>query len=115
MDAQIRIRITFRALIEQTKVPVETNRLHKDQRNGASVFEIEFLISNERFRYGFAVSGKGIEEEWLFRKRIKGLEARIFTREGQNITPNSPSRKWFKAFCATHSPQYTLPEGLRRV
>lgn len=90
--------------VEQTKVPVETNRLHKDQRYGASVFEIEFLISNERFRYGFAVSGKGIEEEWLFRKRIKGPEARIFTREGQNITPNSRQEDGLRPFAPRTRP-----------
>lgn len=81
--------------VEQAGVPVETNRLREDQRNGVSVFEVEFLMreSEERFRYGFAVSSNGVEEEWLFRKRAKGPEARIFEREGQDINPNSRQEK----------------------
>ncbi len=81
--------------VEQAGVSVETNRLREDQRDGASVFELEFLVreQEERFRYGFAVSGSGVEEEWLFRKRARGPEACIFEREGQNIFPNLRQEK----------------------
>ena len=81
--------------VEQAGVSVETNRLREDQRDGASVFELEFLVreQEERFRYGFAVSRSGVEEEWLFRKRARGPEACIFEREGQNISPNSRQEK----------------------
>ena len=84
--------------VEQTRVSVETNRLREDQSDGPSVFEIEFVIEEERFRYGFAVSGNGIREEWLFRKRSKGPEARVFTREGQKISPNSRQEDGLKPF-----------------
>ncbi len=90
--------------VEQAEVPVQTNRLRADQRDGASVLEVEFLIQEACFRYGFAVSSKGVEEEWLFRKRLKGKEATIFKREGQVITPNPRQEKGLESLTSRTRP-----------
>lgn len=84
--------------VEKAKIPVDTNLLRKDLRQGSSVFEVEILIGEDRYRFGFAVNEDGIEEEWLYRKRPKGKEANIFIREGQEIVPNQRQEEGLKPF-----------------
>lgn len=84
--------------VEHPEIPVDPFRLNADSRKAASVFEIEFLLNDERFRYGFALSKSGVEEEWLFRKGLKGKSAKIFSREGKNITTNPRQEKGLEPF-----------------
>lgn len=86
------------AKVENPTIPVEPFRLHTESRNEPSVFEIEFLLADIRYRYGFALSKSGIEEEWLYRKAKKGATAKIFTREKQNIVPNKRQEKGLEPF-----------------
>jgi uncharacterized protein len=46
-----------------------------------SRFELSFIMEGVRYQYGFAVSSKGVEEEWLF-AYPKGSPQRWFQRSG---------------------------------
>ena len=74
---------------EEQEIPAEPFRLSVKTAKEASVFECTFLLDGMRFRYGFAVDKHAVQEEWLMRQRIGHKEARLFTREGQNIDVNS--------------------------
>jgi len=51
-----------------------------------SFFELEFLIDETKYRYGFEVSQKKINAEWLFSlPKSKRKDIELFTREEQNI------------------------------
>lgn len=51
-----------------------------------SFFEIEFLIDNTKYRYGFEVTGKEVHAEWLFSlSKGKRTERELFLRESQEI------------------------------
>jgi hypothetical protein len=41
-----------------------------------------------RFRYGFRADKQHVQEEWLMRQKVGHKEARLFTREGQEIDVN---------------------------
>ena len=57
-----------------------------------SSFELEFLIDETKYRYGFEVSQKNINAEWLFSlPKGKRKEVELFAREGQNIEVNKKS------------------------
>lgn len=83
--------------VESPEVPVEPFRLQKSSLKKPSVFEIEFLIDETQYRYGFAVTSTGVQEEWLFRKK-KGKPAKIFSRQKQNIETNAVQEKGLKPF-----------------
>lgn len=53
-----------------------------------SSFEIIFIFKNELYRYGFEVSNKRIESEWLY-YRPKTKEIELFYRDKQNFTIHS--------------------------
>lgn len=90
--------------VENPEIPVEPFRLNADSRSAPSVFEIEFLLGDDRFRYGFALSKSSVEEEWLFRKRPKGQAAKIFSREGKKITTNPRQEKGLERFITNTKP-----------
>jgi len=90
--------------IETPKIPVEPFRLQKGNEDQPSVFEVEFLLEDARYRYGFAVGREGIAEEWLFRKRAKGKEACVYTREGQSINANAREEKGLDPFAKRTRP-----------
>lgn len=50
-----------------------------------STFEMVFIIDNLKYRYGFSVTQKNVESEWLFFTE-KRKEENIFVRAGQNYT-----------------------------
>jgi hypothetical protein len=72
----------------EDKIPAEPFRLLDDADEVPSSFELEFILGELRYRYGFSADTTRIHSEWLFRKRPKTRAATLFTREGQIITPN---------------------------
>ena len=84
--------------VESPEIAVEPFRLQEGLSKEPTVFEIEFLLAADRFRYGFAVSKSGVEEEWLYRKGPKGKPAKIFTREKQDISTNPRQEKGLEPF-----------------
>jgi len=84
--------------VENPTIPVEPFRLHTESRNAPSVFELEFMLADIRYRYGFALTSSGIEEEWLYRKGQKGATANVFTREKQDIVVNKRQEKGLDPF-----------------
>lgn len=84
--------------VENPTIPVEPFRLHTESRNAPSVFELEFMLADIRYRYGFALTSSGIEEEWLYRKGKKGATANIFTREKQDIVVNKRQERGLEPF-----------------
>lgn len=66
------------------RIPVQPFLLSTETENQPSSFEIMFLYHSELFRYGFEVSPKKVEAEWLFH-RAKTKEVEIFYRNGQQF------------------------------
>ena len=54
------------------------------QDENLTEFEIMFIQSNKKFRYGFNLIGNNIINEWLFHTPNK-REVELFTRESQNV------------------------------
>jgi uncharacterized protein len=65
-------------------VNVEPFRLQKTTINQPSHFEIVFIESGERFRYGFEVTKERVTAEWLYYVPST-KEARLFEREQDEI------------------------------
>jgi uncharacterized protein len=84
--------------VETPTISVEPFRLDTESRNAPSVFELEFMLADLHYRYGFALTSSGIEEEWLYRKGKKGATANIFVREKQNIVVNKRQEKGLEPF-----------------
>ncbi|MBU0999237.1 ATP-binding protein [Patescibacteria group bacterium] len=66
-------------------LPNEYFKLSFETENKPSFFEMEFLIDNEIFTYGFEINKKKIVTEWL--KEEKGKKT-LFERTGQEISTN---------------------------
>lgn len=66
-------------------IDVDSFRLNTSTVNEPSFFEIEFIVSEVKYRYGFKVDKSIVYEEWLFfTKKIK--EYQLFVRQRQEIT-----------------------------
>lgn len=53
-------------------IEIQPFRLNAATKNKPSFFEVEFLLEGNKFRYGFEVTEKKVEKEWLFeRKKTK--------------------------------------------
>lgn len=65
-------------------IPVQPFLLSTETESQPSEFEIMFLYNSELFRYGFEVSPRKVEAEWLFH-RAKTKEVEIFYRDGQQF------------------------------
>lgn len=50
-----------------------------------TVFEIEFYIDDNKYRYGFIYDRRSIHEEWLHEKRDGEKEIQLFERKGTDI------------------------------
>lgn len=74
--------------LEDLEMPRNPFMLSTETKDAPTEFEIEFLIENVKYRYGFSYSDQAIVEEWLYRKNPKAREAKLFTREAQNIKPS---------------------------
>lgn len=68
-----------------TDLPNEYFKLNSETENKPSFFEMEFLINEEIFVYGFEINKKKVCAEWL--KQMKGNKA-LFERNDQEITSN---------------------------
>jgi len=64
-------------------------------------------LNDSRYRYGFTFDTSRVHEEWLLRRRGKAKEARLFTRDGQNINANP---EHFKE--GVERKQYARPNAL---
>jgi hypothetical protein len=56
-------------------------RLSTAKEKAPTHFEIEFLLDNFEYRYGFEVTTKKVKSEWLFRKLPSAKAAKLFTRK----------------------------------
>ena len=68
-------------------IKVEPFRLSTETENAPSLFEVNFIIDNELYRYGFEVNEKEIVSEWLY-KRANTKEVELFYRDYQNFEIN---------------------------
>jgi AAA15 family ATPase/GTPase len=62
--------------------------LNSQQEKEPTLFEIEFIIDEVLYRYGFKVNSKRIiHSEWLYQKKLmaRAQEVLVFIREKQNI------------------------------
>ncbi len=64
-------------------VDVDNFKLSTETENEPSIFEVVFLWKENYYRYGFAVSPKKVEGEWLYIKDIKpkAKEIELFFRD----------------------------------
>ena len=74
-------------------IHAEPFRLNTDNVKQPSHFEIVFIESGKRYRYGFAVTKERVVEEWLYFVP-KTREARLFERYGSEITPGAYFKDW---------------------
>ncbi|MCI1740894.1 MAG: ATP-binding protein [Prevotella sp.] len=58
--------------------------LDRHSANEPTMFEIEFIIDNEKFRYGFKYNNVEIDEEWLYQQKPKTREYKLFIRKGND-------------------------------
>jgi len=69
---------------------VEPFRLNPESIQAPSEFEIQFIKQDRLYRYGFEVSTKKVEAEWLFVRTAKTVrnkpEIELFYRSGQDIS-----------------------------
>lgn len=68
-----------------TDLPNEYFKLSSETENKPSFFEMEFLLEDEIFIYGFEIDKKKIYAEWL--RQVKGNKI-LFKREKQEIESN---------------------------
>lgn len=74
-------------------IPFQPHRLGKEWLQSPTRMEIIFSIANQIWRYGFAVNGQRIIEEWLYcRPNKTSRESYFFIRDSSGNTP-SISRK----------------------
>lgn len=86
-------------------IHVEPFRLHAATAGQPSHFEAVFVEDDKRYRYGFEVTKERVTAEWLFFVPST-REARLFEREGDNITVGS----YFKE--GRDLKQHTRPNAL---
>jgi AAA15 family ATPase/GTPase len=67
------------------EIDAQPFRLSLEHENAPCHFEIEFFLEGYEYRYGFEVTSKCIEAEWLFRKLPSSKPAMLFTREGKHF------------------------------
>lgn len=78
------ISFAQKLIVEGTKPgqPIIIDRFRLSKKSAVQPTTIEFilLLEDELFTYGFAVSEKGVEEEWLFAQRPGAKERKLFER-----------------------------------
>jgi AAA15 family ATPase/GTPase len=65
------------------EIKVSPFKLATDTEKEPSVFEIIFILDSTKYRYGFSVSKKAVDSEWLFFTE-KRKENNLFIRAKQN-------------------------------
>ncbi len=71
------------------QIDAQPFRLSTAKESAPCHLEIEFSWNDFEYRYGFEVTAKRVESEWLFRKSPKAKPATLFTRELQQIKVNA--------------------------
>lgn len=66
-------------------LPIEPFRLSTSSEDLPSTFEIVFFLEKFKYRYGFSLTSKAIESEWLFITE-KRKEEKLFVRAKQNFS-----------------------------
>ena len=71
----------------QAKEPIDAQpfRLSTAKEKAPCHLEIEFFWNEFEYKYGFEITAKRVESEWLFRKSPAAKPAKLFTREGQTF------------------------------
>ncbi len=67
-------------------------RLNSDSEKEPSLFEINFIINNEMFRYGFEVNQEEVISEWLYH-RPETKEVELFYRDNQEFKIHPKNNK----------------------
>ncbi len=78
------------------KYPAQPFLLNSQTEDKESFFEIEFIVEEIIYRYGFEIATNStILKEWLFQKKLqpKARESRLFEREEQEIKLGSSFRE----------------------
>ena len=71
------------------RIDIQPFRLSTAKEKAPTHFEIEFLLKGFEYRYGFEVTTRKVESEWLFRKSPSAKQAKLFTREGGHFDVSS--------------------------
>src|ERR1039457_5403063 len=74
---------SYRIWEPDSGVPSEPFALSQ-KRADPSLYEVEIVVDDVRFRYGFVVSASRVEEEWLY-AWPSGHKQTWFEREGDNF------------------------------
>jgi len=61
-------------------LPIQAFKLNSTTEQEPSLFEVEFILGDDTFVYGFRADHKKIHHEWLIQK-LKTTTKKIFTRE----------------------------------
>lgn len=86
--------------LEESTLPAAPFALHVDTPIAPTEFEVEILIGEIRYRYGFSFDRKKIVEEWLFQKQAGIKEVKLFSRDEGGIQPNAKKFPEGKQFVA---------------
>jgi uncharacterized protein len=89
------------------EISVEPFRLASTQEIKPSTFEIIFLLDKKKYRYGFSVTNKYVDSEWLFVTE-KRKEENMFVRARQNFS-------FEKSFKATLKGKFELINEMIRT
>jgi AAA15 family ATPase/GTPase len=74
-------------------IGVQPFLLSSETENAPSHFEVEFRWQGFDYRYGFEITSKAVESEWLYRKSPSAKEAKLFTRDGQDFDVSAANFK----------------------
>ncbi len=96
-------RILLRSLRRSSVDDIEAEpfELDADKRTSQTEFDMEMLIGNHVYRYGFSVTKQAVSSEWLFRSLggQRSVERILFIREGNALLEsNKQSLPELKAF-----------------
>lgn len=62
--------------------------LNPQKTKAPTLYELDFLTQNQRFRYGFTHTAQEICEEWLIRIDTNGKATKLFDRDAEGIGVN---------------------------
>lgn len=64
-------------------INVESFQLNTLTKNSPSLFEATFIHNNIKYRYGFRLDNKAVQDEWLFQTKTR--ETKLFIRTNQKF------------------------------
>lgn len=72
--------------LPQIRIPTrEPFLLDKSAKDRPTVFEVNFIVDNIRFNYGFSVFDTAVDEEWLYSYPL-GAPRKLFERKGMEFS-----------------------------